>query len=325
MCIGANDSGKEGEWAEPGDPAPIEKKSPGKAIMTACFFTQDGELRLLDGELEDARKRFPNIQAETRFLLKIGKSADGYMNNDQFVKVVENALLVAQYKFPRDKAHEVLWFFDQSGVHVRFADDALNVSKMNLNPGGKQPEMHDSYYQTADGEVIQQSMVDNTGVPKGVKQILQERGLWKSAMHLAEARSVLQLQPDFRGEICILQRTVEAAASHFKFHLIPKFHCEFNPVELVWAFMKRLIRHLCTNNFAQLEEHIEQARLSVSKENCQNFFRKCEDFRRAYSAGAQGATVKNVVATIKKVRRSHPTIQMTDREFADAVAKSSTV
>lgn len=144
-------------------------------------------------------------------------------------------------------------------------------------------------------------------------------------MLLAEARSVLQLQPDFKGETCMLQRAVEAAAPHFKFHLIPKFHCEFNPVELVWAFMKRLIRQLCTNNFSQLEEHIEQVRLSVSKENCQNFFRKCEDFRRAYSAGAQGANVKNVVATIKKLRRSHPTIRMSDREFVEAVAKSSAV
>jgi len=37
-------------------------------------------------------------------------------------------------------------FFDHSSGHTAFADDALNVNKMNLHPEGTQPRMRDTYY-----------------------------------------------------------------------------------------------------------------------------------------------------------------------------------
>ena len=39
-----------------------------------------------------------------------------------------------------------LFAFDNSTCHAAFNKDALVASKMNLNPGGKQPLMQDTYF-----------------------------------------------------------------------------------------------------------------------------------------------------------------------------------
>ena len=49
-------------------------------------------------------------------------------------------------------------------------DDALDVSKMNVNPGGKQRVMHDGWW---GGKP--QSMNFSLGVPKGMRRVLEKR------------------------------------------------------------------------------------------------------------------------------------------------------
>ena len=52
------------------------------------------------------------------------------------------------------------------------AEDPLDISKMNVKPGGAQPKMHDTVWE---GQV--QKMCLDSGVPKGMKMILEERGI----------------------------------------------------------------------------------------------------------------------------------------------------
>ena len=52
------------------------------------------------------------------------------------------------------------------------AEDALDASKMNVKPSGKQPKMHDTFW----GNAVQK-MTFSIGVPKGMKLILEERGI----------------------------------------------------------------------------------------------------------------------------------------------------
>ena len=71
--------------------------------------------------------------------------------------------------------------FDNSTSHGAFATDALRVSDMNLAPGRKQPAKRDTYWD----DNIYQSLVFPENykdkklqeLPKGMKVILQERGL----------------------------------------------------------------------------------------------------------------------------------------------------
>ena len=48
---------------------------------------------------------------------------------------------------------------------------------------------------------------------------------------------VLFLQPDFVNEKPLLQLVIEKAGHKCLFH--PKFHCELNPIEMVWGQTKR--------------------------------------------------------------------------------------
>jgi hypothetical protein len=180
---------------------------------------------------------------------------------------------------------------------------------MNRYPGGKQPKMRDT---TIPGTNKVQSMafpddyegVDKdgnpmAGKPKGMEQVLLERGLLPVLEAAAKSRSVkvigtcelcrksqaeyervvkeaksrqaeiegiepgclarfgvpepneqdgnrpvdccmqrlLSLQDDFKNEKPLLQLIIEGAGHTCLF--LPKFHCELNPIELVWGQAKR--------------------------------------------------------------------------------------
>ena len=64
--------------------------------------------------------------------------------------------------------------------HSAFKSNALVTSKMNLKPEGKQPKMRNTVF----GPNNQcQSMVNENGKPKGMKQVLIERKLWKNGLN----------------------------------------------------------------------------------------------------------------------------------------------
>ena len=75
------------------------------------------------------------------------------------------------------------------------SDDALDVNKMNVNPGGKQHCMRDGCW---NGQV--QKMVTSSDVPKGLCRVLEERGLNTHGMNGDEIRKVLGEYPDFKYE-----------------------------------------------------------------------------------------------------------------------------
>ena len=56
---------------------------------------------------------------------------------------------------------------------------------MSVHPGGKQPAMHST---TWDGQV--QSLVNDDGIPNGMKVILEKRGVDTKGMRAAEIKIV---------------------------------------------------------------------------------------------------------------------------------------
>ena len=69
-------------------------------------------------------------------------------------------------------------------------DDALNAERMNVRDGGKQPFMCDT---VCDGEP--QSMVTDDGVQKGMRTVLEERGVDTKGMNADKLRQeLLQFQ-----------------------------------------------------------------------------------------------------------------------------------
>ena len=50
--------------------------------------------------------------------------------------------------------HRALFLVDNSPIHLKKGDDALNLSKMNVGIGGRQPLMEDGYFYNATGEKV---------------------------------------------------------------------------------------------------------------------------------------------------------------------------
>ena len=71
---------------------------------------------------------------------------------------------------------------------------------MNIDPGGKQPIMQDTVW----GDQVQR-LVDDNGIPKGMKTVLQERGIDITGIKCKDMRDLLKTFPDFKQQMTILE------------------------------------------------------------------------------------------------------------------------
>lgn len=70
---------------------------------------------------------------------------------------------IFEKKYPTAKG---IFIFDHAPSHMKKPDDALNVERMNVKDGGKQPFMKDTMW---DGDV--QRMVTSSGLQKGMRTV----------------------------------------------------------------------------------------------------------------------------------------------------------
>ena len=169
---------------------------------------------------------------------------------------------------------------------------------MNVNPGDVQPLMRDTVWA---GRV--QRMVYNVGnVAKGMRKVLEERGINTTTLRADDMRKILSNHDDFRNEKTILERFL-INRGH-KVIMIPKFHCELNPIERVWGQAKRYSRAYTNFTLPGLRRILPQALDSVSVTSIRKYFRKARDYEKAYREGhAAGKEVENAVKRYKSHRR----------------------
>jgi hypothetical protein len=108
---------------------------------------------------------------------------------------------------------------------------------------------------------------------------------------------VLSLEEDFRLEKPLLQVIIEKAGH--KCFFLPKFHCELNPIEMVWGKMKYCMCSLCsfllpffnvspdfcerTNGTFQSAKHLVPECLDmVTKDQICQYFYHCWRYMDAY-------------------------------------------
>ena len=131
-------------WAEKWSQQ-IKPKGQGRGIMVSDFIDEhNGYLQLTDEEYEEARTSHLNLWKEARFLLKYADT-QGYWNSEKFMRQVGQAATIAEIKYPKE-THNIVFLFDESSGHTAYDDDSLQVSRMNVNPGGSQPAMRDTVY-----------------------------------------------------------------------------------------------------------------------------------------------------------------------------------
>ena len=128
----------------------------------------------------------------------------------------------------------------------------------------------------------------NDGLPKGMKIVLEERGIDTTGMRAAYMRLVLGHHADFKFEKTALEHFMQEKGQRAIY--LPKFHCELNPIERVWGEAKRYIRVHCDYSFAGLERTIIPALDSVRLDTIRKYFRKCREYMEAYREGKAGGS-----------------------------------
>ena len=277
----------------------MRPKSRGAGIMISDFIDEhNGFLSLTDEQYERAKQANPRAKKYARRFLEYGENKEGYWTRDKFIDQMKSAVEMAELKYPKVESWRHVWVFDHSSCHAAMAD-ALDANKMNVNPGGKQRKMRDTVWRG-----VVQSMNDRHGVAKGMRQVLRERHVDVSRMTADQMRATIAAMDDFKNEKSLIQHLL-IERGHIPAFL-PKFHPELNPIERVWAQLKRYTKAHCKYSIQSLRNNIPNSYDSVSLDNIQNHFRKVRHFMFAYLEGLQpGKELDEAIKKYKIAAKSH--------------------
>mmetsp|Transcript_29755 Transcript_29755/g.28453 ORF Transcript_29755/g.28453 Transcript_29755/m.28453 type:complete len:217 (+) Transcript_29755:164-814(+) len=116
-------------------------------------------------------------------------------------------------------------------------------------------------------------------------------------------KCVLSREPDFLEQKEWLTTVVTAAG--FTIMFFPKYHCEFNFIEMIWGWCKSHHRRTCTYNYQELKKRLPTTLLKTMPiAFVRRAARFCLRFMSGYRAGLSGPLLD---FTMKKYK-SHRTI-----------------
>ena len=310
-CFSSND-GRKTIWMDK-DRNVLRPKGDGRSIMVSAFLCECHGLLQLTPELA---QKHPDIPKESYVVIKPGKNGDGYWKNSDLVLQLEQRVIpIFKILHPGDDA---LFMFDNSQNHHALPPDALNAKVLPLkNNGSNVKAQRDGWLINSEGEVQIQKMTNEHGHPLGLKAILQERGLWDSTLSVQGARKLLSQQPDFQAQ----QEWLKEVISQHQGLLIdwyPKFHCEFNFIEMFWAACKSFTRRNCTYSFKDLQVIVPASLQHVSLQSIRKFARKCYrymDANRLKDGHGSALTPQQIEFAVKKYKSHRRFPFRTTEEF----------
>ena len=269
------------QWGMKGEKM-MKPKSKGAGVMVSDFIDEHNGLALSDDEHEAVKASKPHIRKYAREFLEYGESREGYWTRDRFIAQMHQAIEIAEIKYPKEDGWRHVWVFDHSSCHAAMADNTLDVSKMNVKPGGKQRMMRDT---TWNGRVWKMYYTERDGrkVAKGLKMVLEERGVSTVGKMADWMRQTLAEHSDFKDEKSMIEHML-MDKGHVPCFL-PKFHPELNRIERVWAQLKRFTKAHCKYSLPSLRKNIPLAYDSVTVDNICNHFRKVRHYMFGYLEG----------------------------------------
>jgi hypothetical protein len=244
--------------------------------------------------------------------------------------------IIPAFEAVHGTGYQALIMVDNSQGHSAYAENALVVSWMNVNPGGKQARMRDGWFTHPEtGEKVIQPMVfardhaEFPDLPKGMRHVLKERGIITTGLRgkcksacdpeatACCCRRILENQPDFKAQQSLVQEIIEAAGHLCIF--LPKFHCELNFIEFFWGAVKRYLRDHCDYTFDTLKENMPKALASVGITTIRKWEHRMKRWMAAYREGlpTQAAQLK-VKAFSSAKYRSHRRVPETVAQAFDA-------
>jgi len=191
------------------DQQAIRKKGNGRVVHVSDFISETiGRIRLSEDQIAQqlalpAERRLPTFEA--RKITYPGKGFDAWWDLNQLINQLAHTIKVFDHTHPDRVA---IFVFDRSSAHEGFAENALNVHNMNVNPGNKQRRLRDTVIPLSNpdpapgeedtrGQVQKMCFPDDhhkpelRGKPKGMKIVLQERkSVWDKYTALCNERGM---------------------------------------------------------------------------------------------------------------------------------------
>ncbi len=254
---------------------------------------------------------FANEYGQATFkIITPGKNNDGYWTNADLVAQLNVVMPLFEQAHPHA---QLLFTFDNSQNHHARAPGCLNAHALNKSDGGKnvqlQHEMEGTWYQ-GKHYVLHKLVTDRDGnvqkVQKGCASILTDRGI-QPIMSLEAMRNILASHDDFRDEPEWLYKTVTDRGHAIIF--LPKFHCELNYIEMVWAYVKNALRRNCTFSFVNLKAVLPQVLLDAPIPAFKRFERHCLRYMSGYRThDLRGPLLDYIMKKFKSHRRIPETL-----------------
>ena len=272
--------------------AKLRSKSNGAGLMSSAFITE-----VLGGVMKDAEA----VAAET---LEYGKGV--WWNSAKMLAQLRKVIALRNRLFPWARC---IWRFDHSSNHKAKSEDALNVHRMSIGPGGKQPLMRstrvldDCRLKGQLQSLVFEAPHPRAGQAKGLKQVLDERwgpevaAAFKGKTRKKQLQLRLLRDQDFNLATTLIHDLLAELCPADICRFYPKFHCEFSPIERFWSDHKRFCRTYCKGNITGLRTVVPQGFDAVCGDSVQRYFGLCRRYEAAYRC--QNIDTKNVDRVVR--------------------------
>jgi hypothetical protein len=297
------------QYIEKGKNAYIRSKSKGAGVMVGAYITEVfGRILQFEGKMAAESLEYGNGR---------------WWNSKKMLKHLREVIEIRKKRLPWAR---VIWRFDHSSNHTAKAMDALNVYKMNIGFGGKQPVVRNTkvldpsslLYDKVQSMVLERGDKDNhgkpikdelIGKPKGLKRVLEERwGLGYCAQFQGRTRKK-QLQQrlaedlDFQLQTTLIHDLIKELCPHDLVRFYPKYHCEFPAIERFWCDHKAYCRKYCKYNIKGLRKVVPQGLDAVCADSVRRYFGLCRRYEVAYRKEVSTQDIYKVVKTYTSHRR----------------------
>ncbi|KZP12922.1 hypothetical protein FIBSPDRAFT_913191 [Athelia psychrophila] len=256
---------------------PIKKKGNGCAVHVSDFICETiGRLALSPEQIAAQEALKPEHRLRSYEACKIiypGKDHDKWWDLDQLMVQTELAADIFEHTH-----------LDMIGVWG-LAEDALNINNMNINPGRKQTHLRDTIIPLSNPLPLPASLTlwffkRENGGGKKISGKCKSCGIDPPADDWCCIHCVLSLQEDFVTEKPKIQHFLESRGHLCIF--LPKFHCELNPIEMHWGYVKYRFRNTTDGRFPTARNLVPKCLNLCNVLTIQHFFRKTWRYIDAY-------------------------------------------
>lgn len=259
--------------------APFFNKGKGRSIMLSYFLVQHKycDLFTLSEEeykmaienhpelLDSGNVTYENFSANA--YIEPGKNRDGYFDNEIVLAQFDRLFKLLQFK-TIFKNHSFDIIVDNARTHTAVKYDKMLLFKKE----GTSCPYDFLEWEDEDGKTQKVSFFfdEMRTKSKGLLVLCRELKLIPENStpennRLIDLRNIISQHKAFDG-----RTNLEILAAKYKnINIIfcPKYHCELNPIEGVWCYLKQYVRKRTDQRFDKLMPLIKEAKIEFSKSN----------------------------------------------------------